>query len=254
MTSTLTSYNLISSRITNWLKTTSAEPRTAAQIKTFLARVPNIKTVDAFLKDDRVYRFAMKAFGLEDMAYAKAFMRKVLTEGIDSQNAFAMKLSDKRYREFASAFNFNRHGTAATTMNAAQQGTVDRYVRQTLEQTAGDQNANVRLALYFQRTAPGITSAYHVLADKALTKVVYTALGISATMSTSDIDAQAKLIDDHIDFVDFKSPAKLDRFITRFAARADAEAGASAMGTGGVGLGTDLLLALQSARLGSTGT
>lgn len=251
MTSTLTSYALISSRMASWLKSTSAEPKTAAEIKTYSSRIPSIKTIDAFLKDDQVYRFAMKAFGLEDMTYAKAFMRKVLAEGVDSRTAFAMKLSDRRYREFATAFNFDRYGTAATTLQAARKGTVDRYIRQTLEETAGDQNANVRLALYFQRTASGITSPYQILADKALTKVVYTALGIPETMSASDIDAQARLIENRIDFADFKSPAKLDRFIAQFAAKADAEANTSVMAAGGVGLGTDLLLAVQSARMGT---
>ena len=36
-----------------------------------------MKSIDDFMKDTRLYNYAMKAFGLDDMAYAKAFMRKV---------------------------------------------------------------------------------------------------------------------------------------------------------------------------------
>jgi hypothetical protein len=111
------------------------------------------------------------------MSYAKAFMRKVLTEGTDDESAFANQLADTKYRDFAEAFNFARHGETATIFSSAQQGTVDKYHRLTLEEEAGADNTGVRLALYFERNAPELTSAYGILADNALADVVRTALG-----------------------------------------------------------------------------
>ena len=67
-------------------------------------------------------------------------------------------------------------GETATTYNRAQQPAIDKYMRQTLEENAGEQNEGVRLALYFERKAPTLTSFYEVLADPALAKVVRTAL------------------------------------------------------------------------------
>jgi hypothetical protein len=49
----------------------------------------------------------------------------------------------------------------------------------------------VRLALYFERTAPELDSVYGILADTALYEVVRTALGIPAEIAASDIDKQA---------------------------------------------------------------
>ena len=112
-----------------------------------------MKSIDDFLADDRLFTYAMKAFGLGDMAYAKAFMRKVLEGGIDANESFANSLADKRYRDFAETFNFARYGEATTVFTRAGQGTVDNYVRQALEENAGAQNEGVRLALYFQRKA-----------------------------------------------------------------------------------------------------
>ena len=54
------------------------------------------------------------------------------------------------------------------------------HIRQTLEEEAGAKNEGVRLALYFERKASGVKSAYGILADAALLKVVQTALGIPA--------------------------------------------------------------------------
>jgi hypothetical protein len=258
VTTTLIGYQVISNRMDTWLKTVAAQPSVAAASAAYLERIEQIKSIDDFLKDDRVFQFAMKAFGLEDMGYAKAFMRKVLEEGIDSSDAFANQLADTRYREFADTFNFNRYGETATIFDKTRQGTVDRYIRQNVEEAAGAQNENVRLALYFERQAPGISGAYDILADQALTRVAYTALGLPSSTSLMNIDAQAQLLSSRIDFTDFRSPHLTNRFISRFAALADAQAGSSANGSlvllngspTTMGLGVDLLLAVQSIRRG----
>ncbi|MBB3569815.1 DUF1217 domain-containing protein [Rhizobium sp. BK491] len=70
------------------------------------AHIGKVKNVDEFLNDYKLYSYAMKAYGLEDMAYAKAFMKKVLTSDLSNASSFANKLTDSRYRQFAAAFNF----------------------------------------------------------------------------------------------------------------------------------------------------
>ncbi|MBB3592273.1 hypothetical protein FHX08_002617 [Rhizobium sp. BK529] len=69
--------------------------------------INKVKDVDDFLGDYKLYSYAMKAYGLDDMTYAKAFMKKVLESDLTDPNSFANKLSDTRYKEFAAAFNFN---------------------------------------------------------------------------------------------------------------------------------------------------
>ena len=141
------------------LDRTAKEPVVSRESEYYLAHIGDVKSIDDFLGNDRLFKYAMKAFGLQDMDYAKAFIRKVLEEGDDYDDSFANKLSDKRYQDFATTFNFARYGDATTAFDRTQQGTVDNYVRQTLEQEAGDQNQGVRLALYFQRKAPDLKDA-----------------------------------------------------------------------------------------------
>ena len=86
-----------------------------------------MKSIDDFVKNDRLFTYAMKAFGLGDMAYAKAFMVKALKEGVSDPDSFANKLTDKRYAEFVSAFNFAALGANATSYNPAQQGVTNNY-------------------------------------------------------------------------------------------------------------------------------
>lgn len=222
MLSTIADYTRLTKDMTKSLTQVAQEPDVSRETDYFLSHIGKVKTIDDFLKDYRLYSYAMKAYGLSDMTYAKAFMRKVLTEGVSDKDAFANKLSDTRYRQFATAFNFAALGDQATSTTAATTGTATQYVTQTMEENAGDQNEGLRLALYFTRKASTITNAYQILADKALTQVVQTAMGWSSTISSSDIDAQAKMITDKIDLTDFQDPAKVTKFVQRFAAMWDA--------------------------------
>jgi Protein of unknown function (DUF1217) len=260
MLSTIADYQRISRDMTRSLTLTAKKPDVSRETAYYLANVGKITSIDDFLKDYRIYSYAMKAFGLSDMIYAKAFMRKVLTEGISDSKSFANKLSDPRYREFAKTFNFALLGPRATQTTAAQNGTATQYVQQVMEEDAGDQNEGVRLALYFTRKAASIKTPYQVLADKALTQVVQTALGLSPNVSAADIDKQASMLSKLVNFSDFQDPAKVSRFAQRFAAMWDASQASSNASSNPslillgqstpAGMDSDLLTKLQMLRLG----
>ncbi|MGX7707011.1 DUF1217 domain-containing protein [Methylobacterium sp. Gmos1] len=124
MTSTLTSYMLLSRNLATSLQRKGNDPIVARETTYYQANIGKVKSVDDFLADQRLYSYAMKAFGLEDMTYAKAFMRKVLTEGTTDSTAFANRLADERYVAFAKAFDFTpgptATGTDATLTDASQ--------------------------------------------------------------------------------------------------------------------------------------
>ncbi|MGE0211588.1 MAG: DUF1217 domain-containing protein [Parvibaculaceae bacterium] len=258
MLSTAASYSLITKNLTRTTETTAKRADVAREVDYYLKNIEKVKSIDDFMKDARLYRFAMKAHGLEDMAYAKAFMRKILTEGVESKTSFANKLTDIRYREFATTFNFATFGDTATLFADAKQGTVDKYLRQTIETDAGAKNEGVRLALYIQRKAPQLTSAYSILADKALLTVVQTTLGFSPMTALADIDKQAQMISAKLDVADLKDPEKLKKFLNRFATMWDMQNGQTAgaspaapiSGKASLGISANVLASLQGLKLG----
>lgn len=256
---TMTSYRIIASDMTRSLSRISQQPMVQRETEYYLENIGNVKSVDDFMNNDRLYRYAMKAFGLEDMSYAKAFVRKVLTEGVIDPDSFANRLTDTRYKELATAFNFSAYGETATTYESAKQGTVDRYMQQTLEEDAGQQNEGVRLALYFTRKAPSIKSAYNILGDKALLTVFQTTFNIPAATGNMDIDKQAKMIESLIDVDSLQDPKELNKFITRFTAMYEMNNSTAASvspavmllgGSTSIGISDSILTTLQSFKLG----
>ncbi len=223
MQTTLSTYRMISRDIDRSLAATASQQSVATATEYYKSHIGDVKSIDDFLKDTRLFNYAMKAFGLEDMAYAKGLMRKVLTEGVSDSTSFANKLADDRFVQFAETFNFAELGETTTQTTAVQQTVVDKYTRQTLEVNAGQDNEAVRLALYFQREAPTIKSVYGLLADEALWTVVQTAFGFPDSMANADIELQAKAVSQQVDIADLSDPTKLEKLITRFAAAWDAE-------------------------------
>ncbi len=257
MLSTYVSYQLIAKDIPKAIDRIGNEPVVERETEYYRANIGSIKTVDEFIKNDRLFKYAMKAFGLGDMDYAKAFMAKAMNEGIRDDESFANKLTDKRYADFVSTFNFEALGDLATSMPTVQQPVVDKYLRQTLEEDAGQTNEGVRLALYFERKAPDLTNWYEVLADKALATVIRTAFGLPESFASADIDKQVKLFESKMDIADFADPEKLAQFMTRFTSLYELQNPTSTAQTSvsvlfsqptTVGVSTDLLLAMQQLR------
>lgn len=182
----------------------------------YKANVSNLHSIDDLMNNKRLLNFALAAYGLDPAVEKPETIRKMLQGGTADANSPANQLTDKRYAAFVSAFNFKDRGENVTTLNAAQKPTVDKYLRQTLEEEAGEQNQGVQLALYFQRKAPNISTWYSVLADKALMKVMYTAFNIPDSFAQADVDKQVAFFESKFKVADLKDPKKLGDLMKRF--------------------------------------
>lgn len=108
--STFTSYMLLTRDYSRTLSNLAKNTQIANQASYYQANIGKVKSVDDLMKNDRLYSYVMKAAGLEDMTYAKAFVRKVLLSDLNDEKSFANKLTDKRYVELAKTFNFDTKG------------------------------------------------------------------------------------------------------------------------------------------------
>lgn len=195
------------------------------------AKILDITSVDQFLGDTRLLTFALTATGLDKERLSNDTLKKILTSDPLNAKSFVNQPENAKYRALAAAFNFDAEGNVPpqgvrqAQMRSDMIATADLYVRQTLELTVGDQSEGARLAMYFQRKAPGITSAYSILGDKALFQVARTALGLPASMSNASIETQAAAITKKLNLDDLKDSKKLEKFLGRFMAMYDISEG-----------------------------
>lgn len=264
MIGTYISYRSAIDNMSKTLNSLMKQPQVEHETAYYAHYITDVTSVDAFLKDDRLYSYAMRAWGLENMTYAKGMIRKVLTD-----HEFVAGLVDKRYQAFADAFNFVKYGDKATQQDSATRATVNKYMQQTLEVQTGQSNEGTRLALYFNRTVSEMVRAgrlseeswsYQIISDKALCGVVFTALGIPENVGASDIEAQKKMMESHMSYQDLVDPAGLEKFVARFSAMYDVQkrpqvspALSLLQGSqsGAFGVSEDALVAMQSLKFGA---
>lgn len=205
------------------LQPSSSQTATEAAAVYYKANINQATTVDKFLADPKLTNFALQAYGLNNPPPSNDVLRKVLESNLSDPKSYANSLGDSRYVNFALAFNFGSDGNLVRQpagQPMTREGAIGisaAFDRQTLEDNAGQSSPGVQLALYFQRKAPSITNPYDILADKALLKVVQTALNIPASASKQNIDIQAATITQKLNISDLQDPKKLNAFISRFA-------------------------------------
>ena len=114
----------------------AAWPYAMCETEYYVAQIRGIESVDALMADDRLYDYAMAAHGLEEMAYARSFVRRLLIGGLDGPGALSLRFADSRYADLLGAFNFAVHGAFTTSRRQALEGVVQRYLRRAEEKAS----------------------------------------------------------------------------------------------------------------------
>ena len=183
MISTYLTYTSYASDMSKSLARVAVQPDVSSATAYYNANIGKVKSVDAFMNNNRLFSYAMKAYGLEDMTYAKAFMKKVLTSDISTstslKNSFVGKLTDPRFLTFAKAFQFSTDGTVAQQPVTAQDANdqsdlVDLYTQQQVAKGAKAADD----AAYYQANIGNVTSVDDLINNKRLLNYALTAYGL----------------------------------------------------------------------------
>lgn len=189
--------------------------------------IAGIDSVSELLANRKMVDFILIAKGLDPKKVSTDYLKKIFASDLNNPKSFANTESDPRFAEIAASFNFDSNGNVARLplMGPQKQDqfrdTQANYLQQSLEQQQGDTNPGVRLALYFRRKAPDITSAYDILADKALSEVFRTTFNLPDSMAAMPIDQQAKFVDKFMKIKDLSDPTKVAKLLNRFSAMYD---------------------------------
>ncbi len=257
--------NTASSYVVEKSRFGTEEDRTAAtkESQYYSAEVEKLTSLDDLLGNRRLVDFILVAAGIDPEDVTTDYVRQMFESDLDDPDSFVNTEPETRYREIVASFNFNLEGEIVrpdTGQIQSRRGlldTNDLYLNQTLEETEGEENAGVRLALYFKRMASDVSNAYDLLADSALLQVIQTTFNIPSEMSNADVDLQYDYINRVLDIEDLHDPEALDKLLVRFAALYDIEnnvdvsAGELILsGSGGGGISADTLLSLTQLRAG----
>jgi hypothetical protein len=195
--------------------------------------IADVGSVAELLKDRKMVDILLVSKGIDPAKVTTDYLRKIFSSDLTDAKSFANTEKDPRFAEIAASFNFDRQGNVARLAQIGPQKrdqlleTQNKYLKQNLESQQGDANPGVRLALYFQRKAGDVTSAYDILADKALAEVFRTTYGLPDSVGSMGVDQQAKVVEKYLNLKDLTDPAKLEKLLNRFSVMYDLKNGSS---------------------------
>jgi hypothetical protein len=217
----------------------------------FRANIGKITTAEDLVKDRRLLKVALGAFGLGADIDNKAFIQKVLEGGTLDSTSLANKLADKQYLKMAAAFGFGDFAMPSTRISTFPDQILKDYKARSFEAAVGNQDGDLRLALNAERelallarkTGSEDTKWYGILGNSALRQVFTKALGLPTSISSIDLDQQLTAFKDKAAAIfggggvsQFTDPGKVETLIRRFLIRSQADASATTVGAGAAAL------------------
>ena len=180
MISTYLGYTIATRDMTTSLNQVAQQSQNKRLIDYYNANIGKVTNVDDFLNDYQLYSYAMEAYGLSDMTYAKAFMKQVLTSDLSDSSSFANKLTDPRYKEFAAAFNFGTSSSGST--NTAQTSTQEDDLIGLYQQSFTNEATSAATETsYYSQNISSVKTVDDLLGNTRLRNYVLQAYGIDPT-------------------------------------------------------------------------
>jgi len=176
-------------------------PEISRETAYFAENIGKVSTAEDLVADRTLLKVALGAFGLAGDIDNRAFVRKVLEEGVIDGNALANKLSDKRYYELAKAFKFDL-STPATAISNFPDEINAAYRDRRFETAIGEQNQDMRLAMGLERDLTAIAEKtisedakwFQIMGTAPLRQVFETAFNLPASFGTIDLDQQLEVL------------------------------------------------------------
>lgn len=200
----------------------------------FEAKIGGIETAEDLVADRRLLRVALGAFGLGGDIDNKYFVKKILEDGTLTDDALANRLADDRYKEFSAAFGFGNFEIPSTQISDFGTKITAQYRAQQFEIAVGEQNDNMRLALYTERELGDVvggsdsnnTKWFKIMGTPPLRSVFERALGLPSSFGQLDLDLQLSTFKEAAqkqfgtsDLSEFAEPEMQEKLIQKFMVR-----------------------------------
>lgn len=227
-------------------KAFNASPEIKSDEVYFREKIGSVNSADDLLKDRRLLKVALGAFGLDTDINNRFFIKKVLEDGTLKTGTLSSKLADKQYQKLSAAFGFGDFSIPRSKISTFADNIIMEYRARQFESAVGEQNSDLRFALNVERELPAMAAKsssenskwFTVLGNAPLRKVFEKALGLPSSVGSLDLDKQLEMFkakassqfgsDSITQFTDLSKVEALNR---RFLLRSEAESYAQSSGS-----------------------
>ena len=234
-------FSVLQNRMDDNLSRVASAPQVTRELDYFRENIRHADTPEALLKDYRLTKVVLTAYGLQDEIGKTAFLERIIAEGTDDPNSFANRLREPRFQALAKGLGYGNIGGRRALLTNFQNEIEAGFVRQTLEEAVGATDNNLRLALNFQRrietiaSGPSVENAgwFQIMGERPLRSVVEGAFGLPNSFALLDIDRQRTILTDRTRNLfggsgspaAFSKPENAEKLVRRFLALSSSSGG-----------------------------
>lgn len=220
-------------------------------ITAFKASWANADSLEDLLADEFAVAFISSAFSLEEGEFSTSDLYDFLTSDASDEESAISTTEDERLQTMYQLLGNGTSGfaTLQSRINSLEDDLPEQYVDYQIINTVAEDNETLATAIEFRNKAADIDSAYDILKDEDMAEFIRTVLSLPDEFAQLDIDKQAKIISEKLNFEDFQDPEYVEKLVTKYVVIRDAVDGTATSNNAAVQLlsGTSSSTSLLSA-------
>jgi Protein of unknown function (DUF1217) len=218
---------LASGAETKALARLAKDPLLTREMENFAKAAAKATDVKAALRDPRILNVLLPALGLPDAVGQSGLALRALTEDPKKSDGLLARLSDTRWKTAAATLNLHERGIAALRDPKVQATLADGLRRLAWRNELDSGQEGVGDAMLFRERAGTAKTAYDVLGDPVLRRVLTTALGLPQAIVVQSVEAQARALTSRLDLDKLQNPREVAKLAERYVVAAAGSSGTS---------------------------
>ncbi len=192
------------------------DPQLQRQMEQFKRAVDRAPDARAALRDPRVRDVVLTALGLPDALNQAGLAQRALLSDPADENSILRRLTDQRWRAAAETLNLAGRGIEALRDPALQANLAEGLQRARWREQLEAESPGLGDAILFRERAARATTAFEVLGDPIIRRVVTTALGLPQALAVQSVEAQARAVSARLDIDNLQDPRQVTRLAERY--------------------------------------
>ena len=204
------------------------DPQINREMEGFAKAAAKAKDVKAALRDPKILNVLLPALGLPDAVGQPGLALRALTADPKKSDGLLARLPDSGWRAAAATLNLGERGIDALRDPKVQASLADGLRRMAWRNELEAGQPGTGDAVLFRERAATAKTAYDVLGDPVLRRVLTTALGLPQAIVVQPVETQARALTARLDLDKLQNPREVAKLAERYVVAAAGSSGGAA--------------------------
>lgn len=203
------------------------DPQIVREMEGFAKAAAKATDVKAALRDPKILNVLLPALGLPDAVGQPGLALRALLDDPKKSDGLLARLPDGRWKAAAATLNLRERGIEALRDPKVQASLAEGLRRMAWRNELDAGQPGTGDAMLFRERAATAKTAYDVLGDPVLRRVLTTALGLPQAIVVQPVETQARALASRLDLGKLQNPREVAKLAERYVVAAAGSGGSA---------------------------